>query len=111
MKLTCLPPRLATASTSRFTGLVAVPPKRESAHKRGYDHRWQKARAIYLRAHPMCVFCQREGRVVEARIVDHIKPHGGNERLFWDENNWQGLCKPCHDSVKAKIEHDAGYRG
>lgn len=32
-----------------------------------------------------------------ATVVDHIIPHRGNEELFWDEDNWQGLCKRCHD--------------
>jgi hypothetical protein len=25
--------------------------------------------------------------------------------LFWDEDNWQALCKKCHDSAKAREEH------
>lgn len=40
-----------------------------------------------------------------ARLVcDHIKPHRGNERLFWDTANLQTLCKTCHDSVKQAEE-------
>ena len=111
MKLTCLKPRLPTASTSRLTGLVAAPPPRESAHQRGYGYKWRKARLVYLRKHPLCVFCEREGRVTEATVIDHKIPHGGNQTLFWDEGNWMALCKPCHDVTKAKIEHDMGYRG
>jgi 5-methylcytosine-specific restriction protein A len=30
-------------------------------------------------------------------VVDHIVPHRGREQLFWDESNWQALCKACHD--------------
>ena len=30
--------------------------------------------------------------------LDHIIPHRGDRRLFWDRNNWQALCKSCHDS-------------
>lgn len=37
------------------------------------------------------------GRYVRATVVDHIKPHRGDQRLFWDEDNWQALCKECHD--------------
>jgi 5-methylcytosine-specific restriction endonuclease McrA len=36
-------------------------------------------------------------------VVDHIQPHKGDETLFWDENNWQPLCRQCHD-IKATIE-------
>ena len=31
-----------------------------------------------------------------AKCVDHITPHRGDMRLFWDRRNWQGLCRPCH---------------
>lgn len=105
MKLHCLPPRLATATTSRLTGLVAAPLPRESAHKRGYDHKWRKARERYLRAHPLCVFCESKGHVTAATVVDHIVPHNGNMKLFWDsENNWQGLCYHHHNSDKQRME-------
>ena len=30
-------------------------------------------------------------------VVDHIIPHRGDQKLFWDQNNWQSLCKSCHD--------------
>jgi 5-methylcytosine-specific restriction protein A len=39
----------------------------------------------------------QEGRYVQATVVDHVKPHRGDEKLMWDENNYQALCKPCHD--------------
>lgn len=68
-----------------------------SASGRGYGRAWQKARKKYLAAHPLCVVCQREGRYVKATVVDHIIPHRGDEKLFWDRSNWQALCKPCHD--------------
>lgn len=42
----------------------------------------------------------RRGRRVPARVTDHIKPHKGNPVLFWDPNNLQSLCKPCHGSEK-----------
>lgn len=70
---------------------------RDSSGKRGYDSKWQKARARYLSKHPLCVECGKKGMYVKATVVDHIKPHRGNETLFWDQSNWQSLCKPCHD--------------
>jgi len=79
--------------------------QRPSARARGYTHRWDKARATYLRSHPLCVMCEREGRVTAATVVDHIVPHRGDQRLFWDvENNWQSLCKSHHDSAKQREE-------
>jgi 5-methylcytosine-specific restriction protein A len=38
-----------------------------------------------------------QGRVVKASVVDHIIPHRGDAELFWNESNWQSLCKSCHD--------------
>lgn len=51
----------------------------------------------YLQAHPLCVHCLAEGRYVKATVVDHKIPHRGDPKLFWDTDNWQSLCKPCHD--------------
>ena len=30
-------------------------------------------------------------------LLDHIIPHRGDQRLFWDQTNWESLCKGCHD--------------
>ena len=70
---------------------------RESATNRGYDARWRAARKRYLRQYPLCIECQRNGKFTPATVVDHILPHRGDEDLFWDESNWQPLCKHCHD--------------
>jgi 5-methylcytosine-specific restriction protein A len=67
------------------------------AAKRGYNRRWQKSRKSYLEAHPLCVQCAKQGKYVRATVVDHIIPHRGDQKLFWDQNNWQALCKSCHD--------------
>lgn len=37
-------------------------------------------------------------------IADHIEPHRGDEALFWDIQNGQCLCKPCHDRDKQREE-------
>ena len=70
---------------------------RGGANKRGYDSRWRKARALFLRHHPLCVICLRHWWMTPATVVDHIVPHRGDEKLFWDKYNWQALCKACHD--------------
>lgn len=71
---------------------------RETSTGRGYDSRWRKARGRFLKAYPLCARCRAHGRLVKSMVVDHITPHRGDERLFWDESNWQVLCKNCHDS-------------
>jgi 5-methylcytosine-specific restriction endonuclease McrA len=77
-----------------------------SSSERGYGYAWQKARARFLKAHPLCVMCTAENplRPVIAQVVDHIVPHKGDKALFWDESNWQPLCKPHHDRDKAEQE-------
>ena len=64
----------------------------------------------YLASHPLCVKCSSRNLVTAATVVDHIVPHQGDMRLFWDTDNHQALCKPCHDSDKAKEEHEVGAR-
>lgn len=67
-----------------------------------YTHsRWRRLRVAFLERNPLCVYCEREGRITLANVVDHVIPHRGDSRLFWDSSNWQPLCKPCHDSTKA----------
>jgi len=77
---------------------------RGNSNSRGYTSKWRKARGFYLAKHPLCRRHERLGKVVEATVVDHIIPHKGDMRLFWDSSNWQGLCKPCHDSWKQGLE-------
>jgi 5-methylcytosine-specific restriction protein A len=76
--------------------------QRPSAARRGYGPRWRRARVAYLARHPLCVRCLAKGRIETAIVVDHATPHRGNASLFWDEANWQGLCKLCHDAKTAR---------
>lgn len=84
-----------------------------------YDRRWRKSRRVYLAHNPLCVMCEREGRIEPATVVDHKIPHKGSVALFWDRGNWQGLCESHHNSDKQRMErveansvpHDMnGYR-
>ena len=81
--------------------------KRGSSTARGYNYRWKKRRIVFLRKNPLCVECLANGIVKEAKHVDHIIPHKGDMKLFWDESNWQSLCAECH-SRKTATE-DGGF--
>jgi len=70
---------------------------RGGADARGYDASWCKARTLFLRQHPLCVECRKEGKLTPATVVDHIIPHRGDKALFWDINNWQPLCATHHN--------------
>ena len=70
---------------------------RPYAYERGYDSRWRKARRRYLDAHPLCTECLKAGRYTRATVVDHIVPHRGDQKLFWDENR--------HEIYSNKFSH------
>lgn len=74
-----------------------------------YSRRWRKASKAYLSRHPLCVRCAEQGKYTKATVVDHIKPHKGNKELFWDHDNWQSLCKECHD--KKTYYEDTEHHG
>jgi 5-methylcytosine-specific restriction protein A len=82
---------------------------RPSSAARGYGSRWRTESAAYLVMHPWCQCqdCRSSRRPLRAEVVDHIKPHRGDESLFWDRNNWQALNKRCHDRKTAR--HDGGF--
>lgn len=77
---------------------------RSRTYKHLYNStRWRRSRVAFLNENPLCVLCG-----VLADVVDHIIPHRGDIDLFYDPENWQPMCKSCHDSLKAQIE-SRGY--
>lgn len=100
----------------------------KSSAERGYGYRWQQARGEYLRLRPFCVMCldklgvsresatedvvlacaERGVPVPLASVVDHVVAHRGNQTLFWDESNWQGLCSTHHSRDKQREEARVG---
>lgn len=92
--------------------------RRGTAASRGYGYRWRLARADHLRRNPLCVRHRERGELVAASVVDHKEPPklakakaSGDPaqiaaawKLFWDPDNWQSLCKHCHDSDKQRLE-------
>lgn len=109
MALATLKTRVQPSKASR---VPVVPPgswraEKISSSARGYGYKWQQARAGWLRKHPLCVFCEKDGRTTAASVVDHIEPHRGDMVLFWDSSNWQSLCATCHNTTKAKMEANA----
>ena len=77
---------------------------RRSPANRGYDYRWQKFRAAYLSANPLCLHCDRKA----ATQIDHIKPvESKDDPLFYEESNLQALCSSCHS--KKTVRQDGGF--
>ena len=76
---------------------------RAHAAQRGYGAKWQRERRKFLESNPFCVKCYEEGHITMATVVDHIIPHRGDQKLFWDRLNWQPLCE-YHHNTKTMIE-------
>lgn len=85
----------------RLQEVRAYSKNRPHYHKWYSLARWRNARLIYLTNNPLCIRCEQDGRLTPATVVDHVKPHKGNKELLWNSNNWQGLCKRCHDKKTA----------
>lgn len=66
----------------------------------------QDIRKRHFQKNPLCVECQKLGKVRAATQVDHRKPlwDGGTDT----EDNRQGLCDQCHDR---KTASEAALRG
>ncbi|MBW4330044.1 HNH endonuclease [Stakelama sp. CBK3Z-3] len=73
-------------------------------------HRWQKHRAAHIAANPLCVMCLGEGKTRSGRVADHVKPHGGDETLFFG-SELQTLCDHHHNSLKQSQEKGGRIRG
>jgi len=84
-----------------------IKPKRDVARQRLYGRKWRAARARHLAGEPWCrQHLKDELGHVPANEVDHIIPHHGDVEIFWDESNWQSLCKSCHS---AKTAREVGF--
>ena len=68
--------------------------------------RWRRLRErILTRDLFTCRMCGLLHAGKGTAVVDHVKPHRGDEVLFWQESNLQVLCKsPCHDKHKQAQE-------
>ena len=69
--------------------------------------RWRDLRAVVLRKQPLCADPFKENCHQPTTVADHIVDHHGNQQLFYDYTNLQGLCKSCH-SRKTGESHGKG---
>lgn len=99
----------------------------ESATRKLYSTaRWIDLRwAVLVDAHFRCVRCGRshpdltptcdalalhglldqiDRRPAPGFVADHRIPHRGDLNLFWDRDNLQCLCGPCHSGAKQREE-------
>lgn len=115
-KLTTLKPRLkAMAPKLKTAREVRDTRYSPDAQVRSWykSARWQALRLEVL-ARDLYT-CRQTGVVLTGKspapnspVVDHVIPHKGDERLFWDPNNLQAVSKAYHDSDKRKMEMQHG---
>ena len=93
------------------------PPWDKRVYKRSYEafyhtSRWREIRKAFMLGHTklddgrvvpntLCLSCYKQGKVVPANTIDHIKriKSGGDA---YDLNNLQSLCRLCHDRKSSK---------
>jgi 5-methylcytosine-specific restriction protein A len=78
---------------------------RLSRTKRGYDERWIRLRAAFMRepAHQLCAHCHARGRIELATECDHVIPFRSmDDPRRLDPNNLQPLCATCHRQKTAR---------
>lgn len=107
-KLKAMPPRLA-AMPARLGPSLPTEQARDryrasTQHWRAWykSPRWRALRAsVLLRDRFTCAMCGRIEGDTSKMVCDHIKPHRGDDALFWSESNLQTLCaSPCHNAHK-----------
>src|SRR5690349_6252862 len=84
----------------------SAPRPRVSARKRGYDTKWDKARAGFLAKHRFCECPDHKGKpnAPLADTIDHIVAHKGDHALFWDRQNWCAVARGCNARKAAREE-------
>lgn len=76
--------------------------RRPSASQRGYDAKWRRTRAEYLRTHPICE--DEAGCIQVATEVHHLDGQGPKGEHGHSAFNLQALCKPHHDSLTSHLQ-------
>ncbi len=66
--------------------------------------RWRMLRIHQLAAHPLCQRCSTDDHPVPATVVHHTVEHKGDLALFFDPENVESVCSPCHDGPIQQTE-------
>jgi 5-methylcytosine-specific restriction protein A len=69
--------------------------------------RWFALRARVLAAQPFCSEPVATGGVTgvcgrPTTDVDHVRPHAGDDALFWNPANLKAKCHACHSAKTAR---------
>ena len=78
--------------------------KKERKYKTNHPT-WLKLRAAQLRREPLCVDCNKQGKVTPANTVDHIDGNSWNNL----QSNLQSMCTSCHTIKTNREDGGLGY--
>lgn len=89
--------------------MPAYPSRKPPWHGWYNTAEWQRLREITLLRDMYT--CQKTGVLLVGKypapnspVVDHIKPHRGDRRKFFDPDNLMAVSKAYHDSIKQAEE-------
>ena len=66
---------------------------------------WRATRLVVLFRDPICKRCNQASSTICDHVINarqYVSKHGRDLSYFFDENNLQGICQPCHDAKTAK---------
>ena len=87
--------------------------ERDPDSNKRYGRSWNRIRAAFLSANPLCEICTAEGRLRPAELVHHKRKltNGGTN----DWSNLQALCSECHSRLHSQqgdyFRNEGGARG
>lgn len=99
---------------------MAINDRRDFDIRRAKDKPWRRwyrlarwrgpngRRTLQLQAVPYCQPCKVMGKATTATVVNHVKAHRGDPKLFW-YGALESVCKQCHDQAIQRSEHE-GFR-
>ena len=70
---------------------------------------WLRLRKEVLTATPLCVECQKAGRIEAATEVHHVRPveeaitYSDKRQRMYDPHNLQALCHDCHVRIHTQL--------
>lgn len=77
--------------------------RRELRQKAYNSTAWRKLRLSYMKQHPVCEECLKNGKVTAADSIHHKKsPFRGNDvnwTLLLDPDNLESICRECHARI------------
>ncbi len=75
--------------------------QRDPNSNKRYGRGWKRIRDRYIKAHPLCEQCQKDGRLTTAQEVHHVVPliNGGSNHV----DNLMSLCHSCHMKVHGTL--------